>query len=585
MMNHPVIQHQAELCVIGGGMSGLIAAVAAARHGTKVLLMQDRPMLGGNASSEIRMWIRGAHGKENRETGILQEIEMENIYRNPEMNFSLWDSVLLQTVLNEKNITLLTNCSCLDCEMKGGKITSVTGWQLNTYTMHRVEATLFMDCSGDSILAPLTGARYRVGREDTKEYDEYGACEVADNHTMGNSILLQARETDHPVPFVAPEWAYVYPDDASMHDKNHVLASCNFWWIELGGEIDTIGDAQEINWELLRTVYGVWDHIKNRGDHGAENWELEWIGVLPGKRESRRYVGPYVLNQRDLEEGHDFQDTVAFGGWTMDNHSPLGFKYPGYSSRHIDTKLPYQIPFRCLYSENVKNLMFAGRNISATHMAMSSTRVMATCSVMGQAAGTGAALAIEKNCLPEDVTANYMPILQQRLMEDGCFLPGLVRQVPDGLELSLTEEEKAVLTNGWERPHEGVANSIMLKEGSGFTASLKQPAVNAVLRVVPDTDFSRESISNEKRYQTFAMKCQRPKDTMPLNMPAPMLKGATLRFETAEGKVTAREIADNRLPLLRITLPTGTVRVTVENLTSWGGNGVGLFAFDVKEQY
>ena len=141
-MNNAIC-HQADICVIGGGMAGMIAAISAARHGARVVLMHDRPVLGGNASSEIRMWIRGAAGRENRETGILQELELENIYRNPTMNYSLWDSVLLQAVMAEKNITLLLNCSCLDCQTAGNRITSVTGWQLNTYAFHTVKRRSF----------------------------------------------------------------------------------------------------------------------------------------------------------------------------------------------------------------------------------------------------------------------------------------------------------------------------------------------------------------------------------------------------------------------------------------------------------
>ena len=415
---------------MGGGLAGLSAAVSAARHGASVVLMQDRPVLGGNASSEIRMWVRGAHGLENRETGIIQELELENIYRNPSMNYSIWDSVLYQAVREEKNIVLLLNCSCLGCEMREDRIASVTGWQLNSYLYHEVRAKIFLDCSGDSILAPLSGAGFRTGREARREFGEYAAGESADRHTMGSSCLIEARKTDHPCAFTPPDWAYVYPDDESMYLKNHDIAGTgvNFWWIELGGEQDTILDAQEIHEELIRVAFGVWDHIKNRGDHGMENWELEWIGFLPGKRESRRYEGAYMLNQRDLEEGTRFADAVAFGGWTMDNHDPKGFRFMGYSSRHIQTKAPYQIPFRCLYSRNIANLMFAGRNISASHMALSSTRVMGTCAVIGQAAGTGAALAVRHGCLPADVADGYIRELQQALLEDGCFIPGMNRQ-------------------------------------------------------------------------------------------------------------------------------------------------------------
>lgn len=570
--------HDTDICIIGGGMSGLCAAVAAARHGAKVVLMHDRPVLGGNASSEIRMWIRGAAGKENRETGILQEIELENIYRNPTMNYSVWDTVLYQMILQEENITLLLNCSCMGCEMDGEKIASVTGWQLNSYTFHTVNAGIFMDCSGDSILADLSGAAYRVGRESCKEFGEYAAPEVADRCTMGSSCLIEARKTDHPCTFVAPEWAYSYPNDESMYLKNHDIigTGVNFWWIELGGEMDTVYDAQTINEELIKTAYGVWDHIKNHGDHGMENWELEWIGFLPGKRESRRYVGPFTLTQQDLEEGHTFSDAVAFGGWTMDNHNPKGFKFMGYSSHHIAVKVPYQIPFRSLYSQNVPNLMFAGRNISATHMAMSSTRVMATCAVIGQAAGTGAALAIGQNCMPADVTEKYMDLLQQQLLDDGCFIPEHNREIGGNVKFDLPEEDIAVLMNGWDRPHGEAANRILVKDGSALSMTLQKPA--AALRLALDPDFSRESISIHSKYQKFAMRTHIDENTA-VSMPENLLKSCTVTVETANGNHSWK-IHNNRQALLYVKMPENTRRVTLENLESWGGALTGIFSCD-----
>ena len=570
--------HNVDICVIGGGMSGLCAAVAAARHGAKVVLMHDRPVLGGNASSEIRMWIRGAAGKENRETGILQEIELENIYRNPTMNYSVWDTVLHQMVMQEENITLLLNCSCLGCEMDGDKIASVTGWQLNSYTFHTVNAKIFLDCSGDSILAEISGADYRVGRESREEFGEYAAPEVADRCTMGSSCLIEARKTDHPCTFIPPEWAYTYPDDESMYLKNHDIigTGVNFWWIELGGEMDTIQDAQAINEELIKTAYGVWDHIKNHGDHGMENWELEWIGFLPGKRESRRNEGAYVLTQQDLEEGHTFRDAVAFGGWTMDNHNPKGFQYMGYSSHHIAVKVPYQIPFRCLYSRNVPNLMFAGRNISTTHMAMSSTRVMATCAVIGQAAGTGAALAVEKNALPSDVTATYMDLLQQMLLDDGCFIPEMNRKISGNVTADLPEADIAVLNNGWDRPHNGASNTIMIPDGGTLTLDLLKPGSR--LRLALDPDFSRESISEHSKYQKFAMRTHIDENTK-VSMPANLLKNCTVTAETAAGTENWR-IENNRQALRYLQLPEGTRRVILSRLESWGGREIGFFSCD-----
>ena len=381
-----------QLCIIGGGLSGSFAALAAARRGTKVILIQDRPMLGGNASSEIRMWVRGAQGVYNRESGLINELEERNIHGNPTLVHSLFDATLYGMLRENPNIQMLLNCSCADAEMDGNKIKSVTAWQSTTYTWFTVEADIFMDCSGDSILAPLTGAEYRHGRESKAEFGETLAQEKEDKCTMGMSIILAARETDHPVKFTPPAFASYYPTDESFavdditsaHDqiRNHNIGTSlgNLWWVELGGNMDSIHDADRLRDRLIANIYGVWDHIKNHGDHGKENWDLEWVGFLPGKRESRRYIGDVIVTEHDVLSGGHFEDEIAYGGWPMDDHNPYGMEKNPYSntpSCMMPVKEIYGLPYRALYSKNIDNLMFAGRNISVTHAALSSCRVMA----------------------------------------------------------------------------------------------------------------------------------------------------------------------------------------------------------------
>lgn len=296
------IKHQADFCVIGGGLAGMCAAIQAARHGIKTILMHERPVLGGNASSEIRMWICGATGWV--ETGLVEEIRLENLYRNNYPNYSVWDSILYEKVKFQDNLTCLLNCSCQDAVMDGSRIKSVKGWQMTTQTFHEVEAKYFADCSGDSILAPLTGAQFRLGREPRSEFNESLAHETGDKQTMGMSCLLQARETDSPQKFIPPKWAKKYPDDSSFPERDHRFTQWqNYWWLELGGDQDSIGDTEELRDELIKTAFGLWDHIKNHGDHGADNWVLDWVGFLPGKRESRRYVGDYIINENDVLSG------------------------------------------------------------------------------------------------------------------------------------------------------------------------------------------------------------------------------------------------------------------------------------------
>ena len=497
-----VKHHVADVCVIGGGIGGMFTAISAARHGAKVVLMQDRPVLGGNASSEIRMWISGAgtRVRDLQETGIMEELQLENMHRNPKRNYSTWDALLYEMVRFEKNIDLLLNCTCHDVVMDGDRIKSVEGFQLTTYLRHTVEAKIFADCSGDSILAPLTGAEYRVGREAKSEHGEEFGLDVADNHTMGMSILLQCRETDHPISYAPPTWAYDFPTDEDMNNKPHNIyaINTNFYWIELGGMQNSIDDTEEVRDELLKIAFGVWDHMKNHGDHGAENWDLEWVGFLPGKRESRRYVGDYVLTQQDVEQCPRFEDTVAYGGWQIDNHLPGGFHMDAKGGNHLQKRRlsePYSIPLRSLYSKNIENLMFAGRNISASHIAFSSTRVMGTIGVIGQAVGTAAAIATANGLTPREAAKTKIKEIQAALMEDDCFLPGL-RRTPSPLALSATLTadygDASNLQNGIDRRIWGNDNGYFGKTNKAITYTLQEPAVVHGVRLVFDSDLDRE---------------------------------------------------------------------------------------------
>ena len=495
-------KHTVDICVIGGGIGGMFTAISAARHGAKVALMHDRPVLGGNASSEIRMWISGAgtRVRDLQETGIMEELQLENMYRNPKRNWSTWDALLYEKVRFEPNIDLILNCTCNDAQTENGIIKSVKGFQLTTYTWHEVEAKIFVDSSGDSILAPLTGAEYKVGREAKSEYGEEFGLEVADAHTMGMSVLLQCRETDAPVAYTPPAWAYDFPDDDAMNNKPHNIyaINTNFYWIELGGMQNSIDDTEEVRDELLKIAFGVWDHMKNHGDHGAENWELEWVGFLPGKRESRRYVGDYVLTQHDVENCPRFEDTVAYGGWQIDNHLPGGFHMDAKGGGHLQKRRlsePYSIPLRSLYSKNVDNLMFAGRNISASHVAFSSTRVMGTIGVIGQAVGTAASVAVKYGLTPRKAAKTKISEIQALLMDDDCFLPGFCRQ-PSALTqmatLGADYGDPSALQSGIDRRIWGNDNGYFGKTNKAITYSFDTETLVNGVRLVFDSDLDRE---------------------------------------------------------------------------------------------
>ncbi len=461
----PAVSHcriqpvQADFVVIGGGMAGTCAALAAARNGAKVVLVQDRSVLGGNASSEVKMHIVGADCHNSRpglrESGLIEELRLEDSVRNPHRSYSQWDLLLYEKVKAEPNITLLLDTDCTGCEVypQTHVIRSVRALRNSTEDLFEITAPFFADCSGDSRLGLEAGADYRHGRESRDEYGESLAPEKADAQTLGSSILITGRLHETPQPFRAPNWIRKFTKDDLKHRPIHSF-EYGYWWFEWGGQHDTIRDNEMIRHELLRIALGIWDYIKNSGNHPeAANWALDWVGSIPGKRESRRLLGPHVLTQSDVLDGRLFPDAVAYGGWAIDLHPPSGVDAkdePPFTPTHGEAV--YGIPLRCLYSRNVPNLLFAGRNISASHVAFASTRVMATCSVMGQAIGTAAALALAKKVpLQALTTGEGLRELQQCLLKDDAFIPDVgnedLRDLARGAKISISSERKG---------HEGV---------------------------------------------------------------------------------------------------------------------------------
>lgn len=422
---------QTDIAVVGGGMAGVCCAIAAARSGAQVVLVHDRPMLGGNSSSEIRMHICGADcsGARNdtdaRETGILEELRLEDTVHNPQRSASMWDILLYDRVRTEPNITLLLNTCCHGVRMaSSSRIAALLASNHLSETEYTISAKIFVDCSGDGRLGKEAGAQFRTGREGRNEFGETLAPPRPDNKRLGSTILFITRQHNHPMPFVPPQWITRFPTCNHLPYRHHNSWEYGYWWVEFGGSLDTITDGDLIRDKLLAFALGVWDHIKNSGQHPqSANWALEWIGFLPGKRESRRFVGEYVLNQRDIERGELFEDGVAYGGWPIDLHPPEGILSKEPPAQQIRVPL-YNIPLRCLYSRNVQNLFFAGRNISATHVAFGSTRVMGTCSVMGQAVGTAAALCVREGILPFELKP-HITALQQMLLKADAYIIGV----------------------------------------------------------------------------------------------------------------------------------------------------------------
>lgn len=441
---------QSDVTVIGGGLSGVCAAVAAARLGKTVSLVQNRPVLGGNSSSEVRVWVVGATGhgvnRYARETGILGEMFVENQYTNPEGNPYYWDLIVLEKVRSEPNIQLFLNTDVHEVEADGDensrRIRTATGWMMGSERKIRFESPVFLDCTGDGLIGFLAGAKYQIGREAKHEFNEAWAPEVSDDITLGSTLLFYTKDAGRPVKFVPPSFRKDITQTAIPIKRvlNSGDSGCHYWWIEWGGaeEIDTLHDNERIRDELWSVIYGIWDYIKNSGKFNADNMTLEWVGSVPGKREVRRFKGDYVLNQNDLERQTQFEDYVTFGGWSIDLHPPEGMYASDYTSKHFHSDGIYQIPYRSLYSVNVNNLLFAGRNISATHIAFGSSRVMGTCASVGQAAGIAAALCVEHDVSPREIYRNHLKQLQQTLLWEDASVIGIKNEDAADLALQAT---------------------------------------------------------------------------------------------------------------------------------------------------
>lgn len=463
-----------DVVVVGGGLSGVAAAVQAARLGAKVCLVQNRPVLGGNFSSEVRMQIAGAtavdQGEERfaRETGIVEEIGTESrwsrwhhrdVHLEPMQDFGLLD-----LVVRESNIDLFLNAEAVAAVMAAeDRIAGILVDQQGSERQLYIRGRQFVEASGDGRVGASAGAEYRVGREGRDEYHESMAQPVPDEKTLGSSIMFWVRDMGHPVPFTPPEWAYSFRSEEDLPHRPHGVGE-PYWWMEWGGTLDTIRDNEEIRWELTRIAFGVWDHVKNWcvDKEKAASYVLDWVGVIPGKRESRRFVGDYTLTQHDVQQAPLFEDRIAYGGWPIDLHPPNGIFDPGQPAEQHFLRQIYSIPLRACYSRNVRNLFLAGRLISVSHVALGSTRVMGTCAVIGQGVGAAAVMCVQKGIDPRALAGDPPSLgeLQQILLKHDAYLIDVVNQDPADAarEAEVTASSHAALeipAGEVERPLDG----------------------------------------------------------------------------------------------------------------------------------
>jgi len=481
-----------DVVVVGGGLAGCGAAVSAARNGCTVALIQDRPVLGGNSSSEIEVPVMGHctwwefNEYDPGITGVIEEFY-------PEIGQTGRSREIEAVLRKEENISLFLNTRATGVEMQmDDRIGSVLALTVRTGERLCFAAPLFVDCTGHGWVGYYAGAEYRQGQEASSEFDESLAPAKAGKKTMGNDLYKAEFVTrDKPVGFECPDWAYqwIKADDFEPRDSHprieEVDRPASFdqpfrgkgrqpepddvnggthhkWWVEYGGMLDTVWDAEKIRDELFRINIGLWNYAKNHNPETREKnkrREMVWLNYVSGVRESRRLIGDYIMSQREYDDQIIHKDTVAFTDWGIDVHHPEGFWVRGNDCIHVYGNRRVSIPYRCLYSRNIENLFMAGRCISVTHIALGGTRIMRTVCMTGQAAGTAAALARRYNTTPRGIHKKHIKQLQQIMLKDGCYLVGIGNS--DAADMALrarataSSYEKGLgpenVNNGWSR--------------------------------------------------------------------------------------------------------------------------------------
>ena len=410
-----------DLVVIGGGMAGTCAAISAARLGVKVALIQNRPVLGGNNSSEVRVHLGARNNLEPYPAlgNLVNEIgpSREGNAR-PKENYE--DEKKLRAVLAENNLSLFLNHHANEVRMKDGKISAVVAQNVQTGERFVFEGALFADCTGDGSIGALAGAEFMSGRESREIFDEPTAPMKEDSLTMGASVQWFAVKEENVAPFPDITWGLAWDENCS-----EAITRGDWDW-ETGMGLDMEKDFEHIRDYGLLVVFSNWSYVKNHSKEKQRfsNEKLRWVAYVAGKRESRRLLGDHILTELDLTQPKIYPDGTVPTSWTMDLHypDPENMKqFPGAPFKSIAKHkaiYPYPVPYRCLYSKNIDNLMMAGRNISVSHVALGTVRLMRTTGMMGEVLGMAASICKKEKTTPRGVYKHHFPKLK-KLMEQG----------------------------------------------------------------------------------------------------------------------------------------------------------------------
>ena len=468
-----------DLVVVGGGPAGTPAAIAAARHGLRVALVHDRPVLGGNISSELGVLLNGANRHLGyREGGIIEEAVLvkAGAARGLELSFS---RVFGEMVAAETNVTVFLNTRAYAVEKSGDRIAAVLTRNPLTGARTRIRGTLFADATGDGWIGYFAGAKFMYGREGAAEYGESYAPDVADRTTMSGCLLggfsgydlPRMVERRHAVPFETPPWAWPLPE--GFYRKAPSLRF--MWWLEHPGDLDDCNDPELARDSLLRIFFAYWGWLKNETPDKdvrarAARHELVSLPYMNGRREGMRLLGDYVFTEKDAYVETDPADSIGHAGWSLDTHDPLGVNNPkgngAWRLRSPALKHPVGIPYRILYSANVPNLLMAGRDVSCSHVGLGTLRVAATCAVTGQAVGTAAAGCVRHGLLPREYGRTCIGELRRTLHRDDQFVPGYAERDPSNLAVGAKASATSELEgNGADNVVDGVLRTFPDRDG------------------------------------------------------------------------------------------------------------------------
>ena len=501
-----------DYVVVGAGPGGVGAAISAARNGLRTALICGRPHPGGNASEESGVGFDGGamYHLGYHETGISDEV------KRTRENYNIsWQKAIEKLLAAEPNITLFENEMCIAAECEENIIKSIEC--VNTVTLKKscFKSKLFAECTGDGWLGYYAGAKYRLGREAKREFKEEFAPETPDTFTMsgclsdtkadvGRFLGFYLAEVEDEVEFQAPDWAVKLP--VALHRKPELMYMTE-WWMENSNDFDDLYDSEFARDEFVRLVIGYYDWLKNSYENKQDfaKRQIRYISLRLSKRENRRLVGDYILNQNDFDGKTEFSDAISYSGWKIDVHHPRGIYSGAEGPFCADQIVPITpIPYRCLYSCNIKNLFVASRCSSFSHVGLGSPRVESTVNTMGQAVGTAAYLCKKYNCLPRDIYENHIKELQQLLLKQDQTIFGFSNEDENDLALTATvkadsEDKEAEgfaknVINGVNRTHPEICNAWIsdIKDGlpQSITLTLKESKNVSEIHITADTDLA-----------------------------------------------------------------------------------------------